>query len=126
MIETARGLLDENALECEAVPFDGPAYYAYERRYRVRGEAEVIARYHDVKWTKVNEFEQTPLFVNTPHGQVPAEALSKSTGVTDNAGEYSCWVEYRPVGSDEIVHRSATTKLKIPPSPAYTSAGRVS
>jgi hypothetical protein len=39
-------------------------------------------------------------------------ALEKSLGQTDDEREFSCWVECRLPGTDQIVHRSADVKLK--------------
>jgi hypothetical protein len=125
MIDTILGPLDEANLACETVAFDGPQYYAYERRYRQRGDEQVIARYHDVKWDKRNEFLDTPAVIDTKYGPLATALLEKRTGSVDNATEWNCWVEYRPLGGDDIVQRSATVKLKIPPPPITITPGNL-
>jgi len=123
MIDTILGLMEEKDLVCETVAFDGPDYYAFERQYRVAGQGEVVARYHDVKWQKKNDFLESPAVVLTSRGEMSLEKLEKKTGVNDDAREYSCWVEYRPVGEEEIVHRSAHTRLKVVPPPVLCTPG---
>lgn len=125
MIDTILGLMEEKDLVCETVSFDGPKYYAFERRYRVAGRADVIATYHDVKWEKKNDFLDTPAAILTSRGELSTAVLEKRTGTYDNEREYNCWVEYRPVGEDEIVHRSAHTKLKLSPDPVICTPGNL-
>lgn len=128
MIDTIEGLMEEKDLVCETVVFDGPDYYAFERRYSRHGTALnanelILARYHDVKWTKKNEFLNTPKVIFTSRGHMPTDQLEKKTGTVDNDKEFHCWVEYRPMGEDEIVHRSVHTKLKVPPTQLTASPG---
>src|SRR5882672_3276879 len=87
MIDTILGPMDEASLVCEAVPFDGPDYYAFELRFREPGSTQVIAAYHDVKWKKVNDF-LTPLpegVITTSRGEMSLDALEKKTGTQESA-----------------------------------------
>ncbi len=123
MIDTILGLKEESELVCEAVPFDGPRYYAIERRYRVPGQDQVIARYHSIQWEKKNDFLDTPAVVTTSRGDVSSDLLVKSTGVDEDDSEYTCWVEYRFIGEDEIVQRSAHVRSKLRKEQATTTPG---
>jgi hypothetical protein len=127
MIDTILGPVDERELVCEAVPFDGPDYYAFELSFHRPGSTEVIAKFHDVKWKKINDFLTDPPSgkVTTTRGDMSIDLLEKKTGVNDTPTEYNCWVEYRPIGEDEIVHRSAHTSLKSPPPPVIIFPGKL-
>ena len=50
--------------------------------------------------------------IQTIHGELDETLLEKLEGFVDNADEYTTWVEYRLIGSDEIVHRSVHVSLK--------------
>ena len=54
--------------------------------------------------------------IHTTRGEIEESALVKTDGVLDNENEYTTWVEYRPVGSDEIVRRDVHVTLKRAPS----------
>lgn len=48
--------------------------------------------------------------INTIHGELEESLLTKKTGELDNENEYTTWVEYYL--NDELVHRSASVRLK--------------
>jgi hypothetical protein len=68
---------------------------------------------------------ETPSEVTTARGTLLTSSLVKSIGQIDNDNEFSCWVEYRAVGEDEIIHRSADVKLKKLAASAQSQAGGI-
>jgi hypothetical protein len=48
--------------------------------------------------------------ITTTHGEMDESALVKKTGELDNENEFTTWVEYYL--GDELVHRSASVRLK--------------
>lgn len=62
------------------------------------------------------------MLITTTRGDMDESLLVKLEGVVDNEGELTTWVEYRPIGEDEIIHRSAHVTLKIPAEFAAVSS----
>jgi len=61
--------------------------------------------------------------VTTTSGDVPAAELRRRLISIDDENEFTSIVEYRPRGSDEIVHRSVDVKLKQLPAMGGTAGG---
>lgn len=125
-IQTTKGEMDDTEVDENGVlvlekvveTLDEPTRFAHRITYRHAGE--VVAVYELPMFPKVNPFEADAAggVVLTDHQdgrpmfEMAVSELEKKTGVIDDDNEFTCWVEYRPLGTDKIVHRSVDVKLK--------------
>lgn len=61
------------------------------------------------------------MMITTTRGDMDESELVKTEGQIDNDDEFTTWVEYRAIGEDEVIHRSAHVTLKKLPAFATTS-----
>lgn len=107
--------MDESAMEIATGTIDDAEQFVVYRDLRVPGTTETY-RQALGGFLKGNPFEAARgrIAVDMGAGIVEMEErdLVKTTGVVDDENEYTCWVECRLPGSDQVVHRSADVKLK--------------
>jgi hypothetical protein len=111
IIETTKGPIDDSLLEVEHLEVDDAQCFGIDHRYRLPGTTEIVCVMRQVKIWKFDPLTE----VTTTRGVMKLADLDVTTGFTDDANEYTRWVEYRPKGEAELVSRSCHVQLKRVP-----------